>query len=104
MGLILGYTVVHGLAFVLFGIIAALLVVAAERQPILIVGLFMLFAAFEVFFFGLVTILAQSLLGALVWWTIFVGNLLAAAGMLLYFFRGHRALSRRLTETWPVED
>jgi len=104
LGLVLGYTVLHGLAFVFFGIIAALLVVAAERQPILIVGLFMLFAAFEVFFFGLVTILAQSLLGALVWWNIFVGNLLAAAGMLIYFFRGHRALTRRLTETWPVED
>ncbi|MEK7364763.1 MAG: hypothetical protein AAB016_12410, partial [candidate division NC10 bacterium] len=61
-------------------------------------------SAFEVLFFGLVTVLAQSLLGALVWWNIFIGNLLAAAGMLLYFFRGHRALSRRLTETWPVED
>ena len=104
LGLILGYTVLHGLAFVLFGMIAALLVVAAERQPILIIGLFMLFAAFEVLFFGLVTILAQSLLGALVWWNIFVGNLLAAAGMLVYFFRGHQALSRRLTETWPAED
>jgi len=104
LGLVLGYTVLHGLAFALFGIIAALLVVAAERQPILTVGLFMLFAAFEVLFFGLVTVLAQSLLGALVWWSIFVGNLLAAAGMLLYFFRGHQALSRRLTETWPAED
>jgi hypothetical protein len=104
LGLILGYTVLHGLAFVLFGVVAALLVVAAERQPILIVGLFMLFAAFEVLFFGLITILSQSLLGRLVWWTIFVGNLLAAVGMLLYFFRGHKALSRRLTETWPVED
>src|SRR3972149_4769917 len=104
LGLILGYTVLHGFAFAVFGIVAALFVAAAERQPILTVGLFMLFAAFEVLFFGLVTVLAQSLLGALVWWNIFIGNLLAAAGMLLYFFRGHRALSRRLRETWPVED
>jgi len=104
LGLVLGYTVLHGLAFAAFGIIAALLVVAAERQPILMIGLFMLFAAFEVLFFGLLMILAQSLLGALVWWNIFVGNLLAAAGMLAYFFRGHRTLSRRLTETWPVEE
>ncbi len=103
-GLVLGYTVLHGLAFIVFGIVAALLVAAAERQPILIVGLFMLFAAFEVLFFGLLTVLSQSLLGALVWWNIFVGNLLAAAGMLGYFFRGHRALTRRLRETWPVED
>ena len=104
LGLILGYTVLHGFAFAVFGIVAALFVAAAERQPILTVGLFMLFAAFEVLFFGLVTVLAQSLLGALVWWNIFIGNLLAAAGVLLYFFRGHRALSRRLRETWPVED
>lgn len=104
LGLVLAYTVLHGLAFAAFGIIAALLVVAAERQPILMIGLFMLFAAFEVLFFGLLMILAQSLLGALVWWNIFVGNLLAAAGMLAYFFRGHKALSRRLTETWPVEE
>ena len=104
LGLILGYTVLHGFAFAVFGTAAALLGPAAEPQPILTVGLFMLFAAFEVLFFGLVTVLAQSLLGALVWWNIFIGNLLAAAGMLLYFFRGHRALSRRLRETWPVED
>ncbi len=104
LGLILGYTILHGLAFAIFGIIAALLVSAAERQPILTVGLFMLFATFEVLFFGLLMVLAQSLLGALVWWNIFIGNLLAAGGMLFYFFRSHKALSRRLTETWPVED
>ncbi len=100
-GAVLGYTVLHGLAFVGFGIVAALLLVAAERQPVLLLGLFMLFAAFEVFFFGLVMILGQSLLGALVWWAIFVANLLAAAGMLIYFFLSHRALGRRLLETWP---
>ncbi|MBI4610437.1 MAG: hypothetical protein HY726_15680 [Candidatus Rokubacteria bacterium] len=100
-GVVLGYTVLHGLSFVVFGMIAAFLLVAAERQPVLLLGLFMLFAAFEVFFFGLVMILGQSLLGALVWWAIFVANLLAAAGMLTYFFLGHRALGRRLVETWP---
>jgi len=101
VGVVLGYTVLHGLAFTIFGIIAAFLLVAAERQPVLLLGLFMLFAAFEVFFFGLVMILGQSLLGAVVWWAIFVANLLAAAGMLIYFFLGHRALGRRLVETWP---
>ena len=103
-GLIFGYTVLHGLAFAAFGIVAAFLLVAAERQPVLLLGLFMLFAAFEVLFFGLVTILGQSLLGALVWWAIFVANLLAAAGMLIYFFLGHRALGRRLVETWPPRE
>ncbi len=104
VGVILGYTVLHGLAFAVFGIVAAFLLAAAERQPVLLLGLFMLFAAFEVFFFGLVMILGQSLLGALVWWAIFVANLIAAAGMLVYFFLGHRALGRRLLETWPPRE
>ncbi len=101
---VVGYTIVHVLAFVIFGIIAAFLVAAAEREPILLVGLFMLFAAFEVFFFGLVLIVAEHILGALIWWAIFVGNLLASLTMLIYFFVGHRALGRRLLETWPSEE
>ncbi len=101
---ILGYTVLHCLGFIAFGIVASFMIVAAERQPILLLGLFMLFAAFEVLFFGLVTIFAQSILGALIWWTIFVGNLFASATMLAYFFFGHRALARRLTERWPAEE
>ncbi len=104
VGVILGYTVLHGLAFAVFGIVAAFLLAAAERQPVLLLGLFMLFAVFEVFFFGLVMILGQSLVGALVWWAIFVANLLAVAGMLCYFFIGHRALRRRLLESWPSHE
>lgn len=101
---IIGYTVLHCLGFIAFGIIAAFLIVAAERQPILLLGLFMLFSAFEVLFFGLVMIFAQSLVGAVLWWTIFMGNLLATTAMLAYFFLGHRALGRRLTERWPIEE
>ncbi|MBI2460925.1 MAG: hypothetical protein HYV61_05440 [Candidatus Rokubacteria bacterium] len=104
LGVILGYTVLHGLAFAVFGMVVAVLLVAAERQPVLLLGLFMLLAAFEVFFFGVVMIFGQSLVGALLWWEIFVANLLALAGMLLYFFLGHRALGRRLMETWPPRE
>jgi len=102
--LVLGYTLLHCLAFAVAGIIAALLIVAAERQPLLLLGLFMFFAAFEVLFFGFVMILGQSLLGAVVWWAIFVANLLATAGMLGYFFLGHRALGRLLLESWPPRE
>ena len=31
-------------------------------------------------------------------------NLLAAAAMLAFYFRGHRALARRLTQAWAEED
>ena len=101
---VLGYTVVHGLAFVVVGIVGAALIAGAERQPLFVFALVIFFTAFEVFFFGAVVILAKWVLDALAGWTVFVGNLLAAAGMLGYFFAGHRGLARRLTAAWADED
>jgi len=101
---VLGYTVVHGLAFIVVGIIGAALIAGAERQPVFIFALVIFFTAFEVFFFGAVVILAKWVLDELAGWTVFVGNLLAAAGMLGYFFTGHRGLARRLTAAWAEED
>ncbi len=101
---VLWYTVVHGLAFVVVGIVGALLIAGAERQPLFVFALVIFFTAFEVFFFGAVVIAAKWVLDELAGWTVFVGNLLAAAGMLAYFFKGHRALARRLTAAWVDED
>jgi hypothetical protein len=98
------YTVVHGLAFVLFGIVAAVLIAGAERAPMFLFAVLILFTAFEVFFFGAVIIGAKWVLDELAGWTIFVGNLLASAAMLAYFFKGHRALARRLSEAFAEED
>jgi len=44
---VLGYSVVHGAAFVLFGILAAVLLAAAEREPVLLLAVFVLFTCFE---------------------------------------------------------
>ena len=101
---VLGYTVVHGLAFAVVGIISAALIAGAERQPLFIFALVIFFTAFEVGFFGAVVIAAKWVLDELAGWTVFLGNLLAAASMLGYFFKGHRALARRLTEAWADED
>src|SRR5207244_452250 len=49
---VLGYTVVHGLAFVAFGIIAAAVIAATEREPALVIAVVILFACFETFFLG----------------------------------------------------
>jgi hypothetical protein len=103
-GAVFAYTVVHGLAFIAFGIVGALLIAGAERQPMLIFALVMLFTSFEIFFFGLVIIAASWILDELAGWTIFVGNVLAAAAMLAYYFRRHRALAHRLTAAWVDED
>jgi hypothetical protein len=92
--LVLQYTVVHGAAFVAFGIAAAGLLTLADRDPRLLFGLVMLFCCFEVFFAALLTILAEWLLEAIPWWTILGGNLLAAMAMLGFFFREHRVTWR----------
>jgi hypothetical protein len=103
LDLILGYTVLHLAAFSIFGVATATLIAAAEREPRILLGLFILFACFEVFFLGFVSVLDQALVGALSWWNIAVGNLLAAAAMLAYFFLGHRSLGARLFERWTED-
>lgn len=101
---VLLYTVFHGLAFALFGIVVAVLIAGAEREPMFVFALVILFTAFEVLFFGAVIIVAKWVLDEVAGWTIFAGNLLAAGAMLTYFFKGHRALARRVTGTWPDDD
>ena len=101
---VLAYTLLHGLAFVIFGILGAFLVAAAERQPVILFALIIVFTAFEIFFFGAVVILASWILDYMAGWTIFLGNLLAAVAMLAYYFRGHRTLARRLTQAWVEEE
>ena len=99
-GVVLGYTVIHGAAFIVFGIAAAALLTATEREPMLLLAVFILFTCFEVFFFGLVMAIDAALVEALGWWTIFVGNVLAATAMLWYFLRRHRGLRGRLADGW----
>jgi hypothetical protein len=93
-GLVLGYSLVHGAAFVLFGLAAAVLLAAADRQPVLRFGLFLLFCCFEVFALALIAVLAEWLLEALPWWSIGAGNVLAAGAMLGFLLRRHRVTWR----------
>lgn len=97
---IFGYTILHVLAFIAFGIVAASLIDVSEREPALFVAFVILFACFEVFFLGLVTALGQGMMAAIVWWAILLGNLLASVAMLWYFFRLHRALVGALVGSW----
>src|SRR5262249_39296353 len=99
-GLIAGYTVIHGLAFIAFGVVAAAFIALSDREPALFIAVIILFACFEMLFLGVLGAVGTSMIGALVWWSILVGNMLAAIVMLWYFFLGHRALSRGLIEPW----
>lgn len=99
-GPVIGYTVLHVLAFVAFGIVAASVLLASEREPAAFVAFVVLFAAFEVFFFFVLGTFGRSLLGALVWWAIFTGNLLASVGMLWSLLRVHPRLPSTLIGSW----
>ena len=87
--LVLEYSLVHWAAFVLFGCMAAALLAAADQDPRLLAGLFMLFCCFEVAALALIAVLGEWLFEALPQWSIVIGNLLAAAAMLAVFFRRH---------------
>jgi hypothetical protein len=102
LGAILGYTLLHVLAFIAFGVVAAALIAVSERETTLFIAVVILFACFEMFFLGALGALGTSMVGALVWWAIIIGNLLAAAVMLWYFFLGHRALPRTLVGSWSA--
>lgn len=99
-GLVVQYTVLHGVVFALIGILIAFLIVSAQQEPAHLLVLFIVIASFEVFFLAIVVGLARPVLSEMAWWTILLGNALAAAGMLGYFFIGHRALGRGLLGPW----
>lgn len=102
---VLGYTGLHVTAFLAVGLVAAALVTEAEEwASAVILGAILLFVTFETFFIGLLAIVAQWLLAVLPWWSIAVGNLLAAASMGYYLWREHPALGRAFQEREMEEE
>jgi hypothetical protein len=95
-GLVVQYTVLHGVVFALFGILIAFLIASAQRQPARLLMLVIALLCFEVVFLALLVWLARPVLDDVAWWAILLANMLAAGGMLTYFFVGHRALGRAL--------
>jgi hypothetical protein len=88
-GIVLKYTAVHGLAFLIFGLAAAGLFALAERDRHLLFGVFTLFCCFEVAVFAAMMILGSWLLDTFQPWAILGGNLVAALVMLGILFRDH---------------
>ncbi|MBI4172153.1 MAG: hypothetical protein HY511_05275 [Actinobacteria bacterium] len=103
VGAILSYTIVHGLVFTLFGIAGAFLLAGAEQRPVFLFPFVMLYVAFEFFFFAVVLVLARWVLDELAGWAVVVGNLLAGAAMLAYYFTQHRPLASRLARAFAED-
>ena len=92
------YTLVHYAAFAAVGILAAGALQAARREPSLLLGFVILFVAFEVGFHAVVGLLEETTpLGALAWWQVMAGNLLAATAMGIYLWRAHPALREQFS-------
>jgi hypothetical protein len=87
--IVVKYTAVHGLAFLIFGWAIAGLFALAERDRHLLLGVFMLFCCFEVAVLAAMMILGAWLLDTLQPWAILGGNLVAALVMLGLLFRDH---------------
>jgi hypothetical protein len=87
--MVLMFTWVHGLAFVVIGGVVAWLLALAERQPSVGFGIVMLFVFFEFGFIAAAMLFAAPVLHALAWPAILVANLLAAATMAAYFWLRH---------------
>lgn len=104
--IVLGYTAVHVAAFAIVGLIVAALAGAAERHPPVLLGIALLFVTIEVFFLGLIALVANWLLDVLSAWPILVANAIAAVVMAVYVWRAHPVLRARglmdLEEPEPV--
>jgi hypothetical protein len=96
-GRVVGYTILHFAFFMLAGLLLDGMTEQVQRFPPLIFGLLILFVVYETLFVALVAILGAWVLSAIAWWSVLVGNLLAAVAMGLYMWRAHPGLAEKLT-------
>ena len=86
---VIGYSMLHVIAFWVVGSVAAALAALVDTVPPTLFLVVVFFAAFEVAFYIVVAVLAQPLLGGLAWTNVAIGNALAAVGMGYYLWRVH---------------
>jgi hypothetical protein len=87
--MVLLFTALHGLIFVVLGEIAALLVQLAEKNANYTFGIVLFLVIFLSGFLFATMVFAADVLDVLSWQAVFVGNVLAVAAMGLYFRRRH---------------
>jgi hypothetical protein len=88
------YTIFHYAAFAIAGIIIASIVHQSARTPAILAGALVAFVVFELAAIGMTTLFAESGLGSLAWYQIFIANLIATAAMFLFMWRRHPNLKR----------
>jgi hypothetical protein len=84
--LTLMYTGVHGLVFIVLGVIAAYCLLWTKKDLPLGLSILLLFVILEIGFVGTAFFFAEPVLHELAWSMVLLGNLLAAAGMASYLW------------------
>jgi hypothetical protein len=90
------YTVVHFLAFLVFGALVAWLVRMAATNGAWRFALVVLFVVFEFCFYVFLRMASPGVSHIFPGWSIAIGNLLATAAMAVYFWKRYPALERSL--------
>lgn len=98
------YSLLHGAVFFLVGIGTTVLVKAADRTPSILALFVPLTVVLQALFIGGVAIVAQFLLGAIAWWAVLGGNLVASflMGSLLLYWHPVTAKRLRGAESLPT--
>lgn len=95
------YTALHFIAFALLGIVLVKLVHLATDSSVVRFALLPFFLAFEVFFYGLISAVANDAQEIFPYWTILLANTLAALAMGIMLWRTHPVF-RRVVRATPL--
>jgi len=92
----------HFFAFIMFGIAASITMAASEYEPLVAIGVLVLFVCFEVSFVAFVTFLDQSAIEEIGWWNVIGGNVLALAAIIGFYEWQHPRVVPRFVERWDI--
>ncbi len=91
---VLGYTVIHFLAFFGVAAIASFIFKEAEKNPTVLWYALEFFIILEVGFYAFVGLLFTPLLAELAWINIAIGNIISSVVMGIYFYRTEPVLKK----------
>jgi hypothetical protein len=98
-GAVVAYTAVHLAVFLAFGFGIVALTRWAAREAAVRYAVLQVFLVFEVFFYGLLSLVSETTRELFPFWTVLGANTLAAAAMGLYLWRRHPEFRQLLRET-----
>jgi hypothetical protein len=93
---VLGYTLIHVIGFIAVGFLAASLLVLSLREPSLLGAFMLIFVTLEAVLIGWLAVFATWILSSLGWWSVAVGNIVAAVVMGWYLWRAHPEVRTQL--------